>query len=97
MKKIIVLQYTMFNNLNEDGKKSFPTFGYRVFWLHDDRIQVSNSTYETFEDLKKEVNEETAIDIIVSIKGFEDARNYPIYLNGELVHGEDDEDDEDDE
>jgi hypothetical protein len=79
----ISVQYTKFVNLDEKGSESEPMFGFRVY---DDYASAYNNTYESFDELKKEVNEDTVVGIVESMEGFDDAGEYPIYLNGNLVN-----------
>jgi hypothetical protein len=79
----ISVQYTKFTNLDDDGSEAKPMFGFRVY---DDYASAYNNTYDSFDALEKEVNADTVVAVVESIEGFDDAGEYPIYLNGNLVN-----------
>jgi len=85
----ITVQYTKFTNIDSKGNEETPMFGFRVY---DDYASSYNNTYDTLEELKNEVNENTVVAIVESIESFEDAGEYPIYLNDHLINGDEDED-----
>ena len=87
----ISVQYTKFVNIDKFGVEESTSYGFRVY---DDYAKGYDNTYPTLENLNNLVNKDTILDLVESIEGFEDAGEYPIYLNDVLVNGNDEDEDD---
>ncbi|MBT3578300.1 hypothetical protein HN499_05845 [archaeon] len=86
----INVDYVRFQNLNENGEISGETLGYKVYSEHG--VYYDNF-FQSFEELKEEVNKNTILEVISKIELFEDfdpnkkdfSLYSSVYLNGEEV------------
>ena len=70
--------YTKFTNLDDNGSELDSTYGFRIY---DDYANVYSNSFTSFDEVKRELNEDTVVDVMESFNEFRGSHIYPIYLN----------------